>query len=377
MNTYYTEHLTDSLFKEGCKMKKRIEELDIVKGFAILFVLLVHIVRFDGIAHYFFNAFGEGTIFVFFVISGYSYRSGKGKPLNILLTRFKQLLVPYFLYALVLGILQMMIERVSLTDFGYGFLCFLLTKPTMEFFALGEYAPSVFSIIVSPYWFLRMMLMSSTIFFLVVDWTIGNFRRFIAVEAALFGVSAVLLETIRVLPFHLQIAPVFAAAMLLGAFLGKTGILSQNLWDRKYFPTVFTVSMIVMFVIAAFYTEGGMAGSTGNFGSKGALSELWYIIISLANTVFILGISAAFVRLGRYKAMTYIGRNSLYFFMLHLFFAHNIHLFSGLYCKIDDWAGEQVRPGVMGESLVVLILTILLVLAYIRIRNSVVRLKRK
>ncbi len=358
-------------------MKKRIEELDIVKGFAILFVLLIHIVPFDGISHYLFNAFGEGTIFVFFVVSGYTYRSGKGKPLKVLLIRFKQLLVPYFLYALILGILQMMIERVSLPDFGYGFLCFLLTKPTMEFFALGEYAPSVFSIIVSPYWFLRMMLMSSTIFFFVVDWSIAHLRRFIVVEAALFGVSAVLLETIRVLPFNLQIAPVFAAAMLLGAFLGKNQILSQNLWDRKLFLVIFTVSLIVMFTVAAFYTEGGMAGATGYFGSRGALSELWYIIISFANTAFVLGISAALVRLGRYKALTYIGRNSLYFFMLHLFFAHNIHLFSGLYCKIDDWAEEQLYPGALGESLVVLILTILLVLVYIKIRDSFVRLKTK
>ena len=100
-------------------------------------------------------------------------------------------------------------------------------------------------------------------------------------------------------------------------------------------------------------------------------SVLWYVIISLADTVFVFGVAAVLVRIGKTGVLVFFGRYSLQFFMLHVFFAHNIHLFTGLYCQIDDWSRENAHPGASMESLLVLLFTIALVIGYIKLGECI------
>lgn len=352
-------------------MKKRIEELDIVKGLSIIFVIFLHLVRTGDAAVYVVNALGEGVMFLFFFVSGYTYRAGRRKPLDNIKMRFAQILKPYFSYALVLGVLQMLIERSGLAEFGKGLLSFILTKPTMECFRLGTYQPGVFSIIVSPYWFMRMMLMSSTIFFLIADWALKDVKNFAVSEIIMFAVSGVILSTVEILPFNWQLSPVFAGAMLFGAWCGHNGILNSNLWDSGRFRAAFAVSVPVMFGIALIYREGTMAGSTGTFGAQGALSELYYVVISTAQTVFALGISAALTRWNKYRLISWFGKNSLYFFLLHVFVAHNLHLLTGLYSKIDDWMGTDVPDTAVLQGLALMAATTAIICGYILLRERI------
>ena len=161
------------------KTKKRIEELDIVKGIAIIYVFMRHVCELVGVNTYghgfylLFDRCTESVMFLFVLLSGYVFKSKGSIGLDIK-NKCKQLLIPYLEFSAFFTVTYF-IRYVLLSDMSLGLflrntISNLIANPNLDIPALGT-GNNVMSYAFVPYWYIAEIFMAFLLFIVINKFT--------------------------------------------------------------------------------------------------------------------------------------------------------------------------------------------------------------
>lgn len=324
------------------KPKKRIGSIDICKGIAMLYVIAVHLLS-GGMVLMSFIGF---MLYFYYAISTYFYKPNRGIWFNIK-KRIKQILVPLVGYTVVLSILTDLYMKIR----GYGqtgirnilTMIWGVLKGPRSFQDLAHpFSGNMADMMLSPassvfmaYYFLELLFIGSVIFYFVADFALKKFSRMTWVSLVLIGASC-LITALRHTTWFWNADAGFAVAgmMLWGAYAGKMKLANKlaDDWKKaKYWgPALGSLAIYLIFNFVLKQNQYTL-GQT----------MVWYSSLTIA----ILTISGGYVFLyvaallekipGLNPTLQFIGRNSLNFMMMHMFFAD----------LIADLTGWQIGMG--------------------------------
>ena len=318
---------------------KRIECVDITKGLAIIVVVISHLVMVSSISNVITRVFG-GLMGVFFMLSSYFYKPGKGYLFNVK-KRFFQIIIPFLVYNLVVILLVFLYESLRGTNMAFVEYLKVYWQRIYDSSSLTEInlgpdtgmrgprgaLTSIASMALVPSWFLHRMFFSELIFFAVADWALENTKRVACTIAVLLTITVLYVQFVPVhLPLQLDSCFAIAAIMLFGSYMRKLNAatyIETHPWDKK--KIIITAIFLVLYVLAAFflYEFFGRALINGKFGIVGSPSVyIWffcqviffYVMLLFGSLLAHVGFLSATLKL--------VGRHTLMILLFHMFFGN-------------------------------------------------------
>ena len=314
--------------------RPRIRSLDVLKGAAILGVIIAHIavvedrINFDGnrlIGELFYSALP-----MFIVVSGYFHRTGRTFAENI-----RRRVVPIFV-AFVTGTVVLTVIMYFYLEFlGYGLSFGTLWSDILNILigkgAFSDLSGDVSAVsgILNPYevtlqmYYLQMLVIGYTIFYIMVDSIIDDGRKVLISIVLLVTVTALYMEFIHIqLPFYAQLGPMVAAFLLIGAFLGKHRVVERvEAGPRRTFWQLFIALGVLAFVMIKLFPTN-MALIYSQFGDYGGWSAYTFMLTSVSCGAFLYFVAELASRIPVFSGfMDTAGKDSYTLFILHIFVA--------------------------------------------------------
>lgn len=212
----------------------RMPEQDIAKGIAVLMVLALHTLTLKRSLYSVCGGLFGFILPFFFFIAGYNHRPGRWSYPQIIKRRAKQILVPFFIYSILITVIAgaylMIAEHYSLEYVLQTYGTMLLTRPTSEMIGLKtvNYLSNQLYSCIMMFWFIQMLFSATVVFYAVADYSLKKPERLCSVLAGLIGLTMVFAHFDIHLPLYLCEAPSIAAIMLAGAAFGKRGLLARH-----------------------------------------------------------------------------------------------------------------------------------------------------
>lgn len=287
--------------------KERIRYLDIAKGISLLLVMVSHSCGMPfGMGKYF-TAF---YIQIFFILSGLTYKSGRTVGENIF-KRFKGIIIPYFIYSLLIIIINFVLGNVKsiegLVNAGIGMLysryCFYPIDYTGEnryFLQIGN----------SPMWFLTTIFISSCIFYIAME-CIKDRKRYLCIYGIAFIGFTMILEHLPILlPWSIDTA-------FLGAFFMLVGYYGKDVYIQKKSWKILVPTTAIYLVCCHFNT--GINISIREYGDYGIISVIVVCIIGMTGSFLCVYFSRFVDDIPVIRDIfDYIGRNTIMLLALHM-----------------------------------------------------------
>lgn len=321
--------------------KQRVMSIDLVKGVAIVGVVILHLALLQahgpapetttGMGIMMFKPIPYSMLCMFIVISGYFYKPGKSFFENIR-TRVVKLAIILIIAIIVLNSLM------------YGVLC--LQGYSLDISELGDVIwqniigrgafksfddMSVYGgLILAPFevthqlYYLQMLLVGCVIFYAIVDKVIDDPRKLFAAVFILMTISAILVEYVGlVLPFYTHLGPMCAGFLLIGTYLSRRKVyewLETSPFDKKYW-CIFLI-LLVASVALCFVTPRDPSILYCNFGPLGGWSLYTFAVLTLSAGLMLSFIISWF-RFVKFLAipLVAVGLNCISVYVLHMFVA--------------------------------------------------------
>ena len=301
----------------------RLDYVDVAKGMMILAVVLSHA--------WFANSdiLGDFLPFsmpVFFFLSGYTYKPGRGFRRN-LWKRVLGLLVPYALFCAVCNLFfpvyAGLVKQISMMSYTY------LPKQGALWLAVLK-ADALNMLMCTPMWFLVALFTASLIFFALVERTRKSLKKTV-IASVLLVAATVVIELVKTgtLVWFVDLAPYAAALMLIGAYCGEKKLYLKPGAKWIVIGLVLLAAAEVLNIV--FY--GSARTSVVEYIENGA----WYGVL----TAFVIAVtgcigSLCIARLVDLvpvinKVFRWLGRNSLWILCIHYCFIMLVELW--LYTK--------------------------------------------
>lgn len=368
-------------------MTKRIDELDMIKGFAIILVMMRHISELSGFTYAISPIFGtltECLMVLFFIASGYVYKP-RQSVLEDLKHKAKTLLLPMF-WALVFitglyftswvlkdgaDISWFLKESI---DNWVGFANFDLIEQKVSSNDLN-YG-------VAAFWFIYELFAAFCLFvplFALVSRK--GFGTKIALFCALLALCALCviydpqgtLERTYSSPVPYAFVLInifgFSALLMLGAILKELNafdLASQKPAFRAFFALI---SLVILVLILIDYETKGYAFQFGRWGQYGAISVVITTFGGLGLSYFLLFCAYYLKNLELAKKFfLFFGRNTIYFFLWHIFVAETICYIGGFWYPVYT-SKYDVSNFSYFHYLLTVLLTIALCSAYVGYKN--------
>lgn len=295
-------------------MGKRFDYVDIAKGLGIMLVIMGHI------EHDYVPFCGSVHIPLFFVLSGYLYDIDKKSDMvygTTVLKRIKRLIIPYFLYNLILYakyLLKLVLSHEFTAELGVkaamGFIysSSLLYKNVslennFEGFVFGN----------GPLWFLTAMAVSSVFFYFIIYFVLKHqfdWKKIIISSVVLCTVSWLLCRCLPVyLPWSFEMALLGCIFMLFGLCIRRYNIveiLKKNIW----------IPLVCLIVFAGLHHFNGSANmAIQDYGR----SMIVYLMLGMLGSVMVLFISLMLEKSALInRAVSYVGQNTLIILAFHM-----------------------------------------------------------
>lgn len=298
------------------QMHKHIPYLDVAKGIGILLVMISHSCRFP--SYFIERVFIACFMPLFFVISGYVYKSGRKVRENIQ-KRVQRCLIPYFGYSFLLILLHCIFDVFadkfqwsSLKNWIIGCLysryCFypLGTEPNYYFLTADN----------SPLWFLTSILSASIIFYFLIEKCLKS-RVFTCFSiVGLLVITAILSKLPILLPWSLDTAPIGAAFMIVGTMLKHSAFLEKQY--KSIWKASISITLLSIYLIAVEWNQG-INMSVRMYGYQGTISVAVFFFIGIVGTTLYLLISKTLMRLHRTSALLErVGKETVLLMSVHM-----------------------------------------------------------
>ena len=321
--------------------KPRMLEQDVAKGLGVIMIMALHILTIAGSAYKIAGGLFGFILPFFFFIAGYNYHGSQYDYWQIVKRRFKQIIVPFLIYSIVITVLagsyflivQAMVSAdnlpntfinpithekdiYSVSEIIRTYLRMLLTRPTAASLGITSNG-SLYSCIMM-FWFIQMLFVGTLVFHAVVDRALQSVYSCVSIVVGLLGTTMVLAHFGIHLPFYLGEAPAIAAIMIIGAVFGRSNLL--GLHAKKSVIVVNGIVAYGIFLALAWLFQGSGFIMGGTLCDD-TLAE-WSVLLTF---VFAIVGSYAFVHFCRLlvnlkwigTACVWCGQNSLRLMMLH------------------------------------------------------------
>jgi fucose 4-O-acetylase-like acetyltransferase len=282
-------------------MKKRLSEIDIVRGITILLVVAGH----TEIPIWLNDIFRNFRMPLFFLVSGYLFSSKKyiNNLTGLFISRFWSILVPYFSAGLLFYLLW--IIYCIYKKFEYGFIWF---KPLVGIF-YGNGIDNWLGMN-TPLWFL-VCLFSTQILFGLIYKKIQNFS-FLSQMLIFFiiGLIGVKVSKVLFLPWGIDIALV----SVLFLFIGNKFKMCNFLQSIKFTNWCLLLSVTVFFITS-------LLNSTVDMNNRLYGNIFLFYTSGISGSIFILLLSKLASRFNvLVQLLSLIGRESLLILIFHFGF---------------------------------------------------------
>ena len=330
--------------------KPRMLEQDVAKGLGVVMIMALHILTIAGSAYKIAGGLFGFILPFFFFIAGYNYHGSQYSYWQIVRRRFKQIIVPFLIYSIVITVLAgsyfLIVQAVvpvddlpntfinpithekdiySVSEIVRTYVRMFLTRPPATSLGITSNG-SLYSCIMM-FWFVQMLFVGTLVFHAVVDHALKSVYNCVSIVVGLLGITMILAHFGIHLPFYLGEAPAVAAIMLMGAVFGRFNLLGQH--AKKSVIVVNGIVAYGIFLVLAWRFQGS------GFIMGGTLCDdtlvEWSVLLTF---IFAIVGSYAFVHFCRLlvnlkwigPACVWCGQNSLRLMMLHgivtLFVSH-------------------------------------------------------
>ena len=340
---------------------KRSAYVDMVKGIAIIVVVIIHLLAPCAVKNVFLHI-TEMLVYAFFFYAGFFYSPGKRTIREGLKARFKSLMVPFFAYSLVfwaVGTVYMLIAKI---ETGMEALCCLRNfyggciwnrviqnKFEWEYYSLGGRYPFL-----ADFWFFLALMMAYIIFIPLGEYVLRKKPVALITALLMFALTGVLRAKAVDLPYNLQLIPFWVGLMMLGA-LSRPLKLMELPFMSGIKGWLISLATIAGSVAAAMMKDPVSNVFRGNFGDEGEVRAM--IISLLISLVFIWGLSNLCRLIEesgiRVKELTKVGTLSLYFFVYHMFFGWILSIIFKVSLKFDG----EITTEILLKSIVILVIS--------------------
>jgi len=286
-------------------MKKRIEFIDIARGFAIFFIVLGHTIVHSEHCSSIFKGLYSFHVVLFFVISGYTF-SVKEKYLVFLKNKFLRIMVPYFIWGIVFLIPYMLLGKGVENSLGTVSSFDMKTQIINVFYGNGNFSSLKQN---SSLWFLPALFTMEVIYYFIIKmsnrmkkmYANGLILLFLMISGWIF---TLVLSNIY-LPWGLNSTLELGSFFFIGFLLKK-----YNAFDQKSIlikPYIQIILLIIGLIALNFNTIVSCIDYRyGNFG----LMQATGICFSLV-TIYI-----AYL-IHKNKILEYIGMNTMGILIFH------------------------------------------------------------
>jgi len=314
----------------------RVRSLDIIKGAAILGVVMAHLVFVQTSGNSVPSKHPLGEFFysalpLFIIITGYFYKARRGLFFHI-----KNRIVPLLLIFAILTVLLNFLMYCYLGLMGYDFSDndfwgnigkMLVGKGAFQDL-YGDYFEGEMILgayeVTHAYYFLQMLIVGSLIFYTIADIALRNWKRTLVAAIILTGITAVYMEFVHIqLPFMAQLGPLAAAFILIGAFLGKHHVaeyLENGYRERRYWK-IFAI-VLAASILCVFFIPTNMSLIYSEFGDYGGWSAFTFVITTFFCGMSLLFMAALFSKIPYASdVLAYLGVTCASVFLFHMFVA--------------------------------------------------------
>lgn len=289
-------------------MEKRNDFLDLLRGVAILIVVLGHAIQANYISGRFLSIIWERVILafqmpLFFAVSGYvlGFSFPNSKPQKFLLSKVYRLLIPYIAWATI----------------HYMFLCIggITELSVLRF---------IEELLVSDIWFLRNLFLYNVIVYLV-DIFIFRFK----LNTNQYVISFILFSFVPIL-FLLDKIPVLSSYMKEWFYLwfavGYFAFVLKNKLCIKNDVVNYTITVVLMIgmILMAIYAD------------ESQKSLRCVTIVYVIGIVFCLYVYAKHIPRKMYYWFIRLGKSSLAIYVIHVSILHSVPTNKGVYIRIFD-----------------------------------------
>lgn len=372
--------------------KKRIEELDIIKGIAIIYVFMRHLCELTGVNAYapdfykIFDSYTECFMFLFVLLSGYVFKS-KGSIRLDIKNKVKQLLIPYLKFSAFFTATYF-IRYVLLSDMKIGLflrntLSNLLAYPNLDIPALGT-GINVMTYAFVPYWYIAEIFMAFILFIFInrlIEKRIVYVRIIIAalLLCASTFIMYVDLRGLQVNTFaskasYFTIVPNivgFCAILIIGTILRHYKLLDMEAHSRRFTIILFIVCFIQLSVQIALY-DNQYALQYGKWGWAGLWSVRMTTLTGFTLTYCLTFIAYFLKRIRFLKvALTYIGRKTLDILMLHFGIAELVCMIFGFWYPVYHIEAYPIENFAWWHLGITVLLTALCIAAYFAVKERI------
>ena len=360
------------MVEDAGERTERIVSLDVLKGAAIIGVIIAHLSLDDYVTDnswtYTIGEFFYAALPMFIIISGYVYRPGRGFSYNA-----RKRLLPLAIAIFAGTVVLTLITYCYLLVLGYDLSgCDLWGDIFNAVIGRGSFTeiPGT-KIILGPYdvtfqfYYLMALLFGHVIFYLIADRIRGDWRKTAVSVVVLASITCfyILLGGIQ-LPFYLQLSPIVAALLLVGSFLGEHRFMEylERGWKKKNYWTILAVVGVVSIICIVFFPTGTKFCYT-EFGRYGAWSVYTFILLSVSTGTVLLYL-ASLVALIPYVSgfLTFIGKKCLPLYILHVFIAK---LLIAPFAQVTSYDYLPIESTAEGLILAAASIIIILALTYV------------
>ena len=356
----------------------RIRSLDVLKGAAIIGVVMAHIVLVPNEGEGQYNrSLGElfyAALPMFIVITGYFYRPDRG-----ILENIKRRLVPMIIMFVLLTISLNLIMCGYMMLLGYSIDTgaimgnigqMLIGKGCFEDLygmvfegemILGPYE------VTYPFYFFQILIVGYLIFIFLVDYVITDWRKTLVAAIALVSCTALYMEFIHLqLPMLAQLGPLVAAFLLIGAFMARYNVVQyiETGYHEKRYWIYFALTLVTALAMAILLPTH-MSLIYSEFGAYGGWSAYSFVTTSLSCGILLMFL-AVFVSKVRYVSdvLEKIGRDCVWIFLLHMFIA-KLLIAPFVTISTDRWFPIDSIP----VAIVLVVLTIIVIMILIELNR--------
>lgn len=364
-------------------MSKKIEEISLMKGIGILFIVILHMSAITGLLGHFekiqdaVNTRTTLIMMMFFIVSGYTISVKNESILKTICRRMKAILLPYYRFSIVIIIIDAIIflgiDRKSWSWFADGLVGVLFQFQSFHWFdtTIQGVHPMFYGVLVG--WYLFQYAVAIIVFTPLLYWVNNKNRIYklvlsivlISLAAVLYklnlqGLNGEFFPTVCKI-FVLPNIPGVAGLLMLGSFFRSLSLLDIDNYSKSR-KLVVGVICLAICVAKRLLDDHIYDFPIGKWGSLGAWG---YYLGTICGTALVILLAIICNQLKKYsaikKVLLFVGNNTMDILVMHLFWGFVVARICGF------WFNYLSEPNPVSDISTMAINTVILIVSVMAI----------
>ena len=291
---------------------KRIEWVDVLKGFAIILVLLTH----SGFPGVFAIELSPFMVQIFFLLSGYVFSIKKYQTFkSFIYAKFKSLIIPLISFSCIIYVFNFTFKCLILNSIGIDEIVKQIIGTILQIRGSSDYR--------TPLWFISCLVSSEILMYFIIKISEDDNKKILLTILLSSVIGYLSLKFIKIdIPWSIDLA------FTMTTFLGIGYLIKKN---KDYFEKFIQVKYLFIFIILnlifTFLNFKYLGTNVNLYGNQIGNYILYYI--SAISGIFMCIIFFRLIK--TIKCLIYIGQNSLIYYCLHMIIFNILEVITKLF----------------------------------------------